>query len=69
MRSVAPRRTTRSYTATLTGVDVQANGPARDLETILEVLADEMRRPALRKYLYADRLHVVVAGDLDALPD
>jgi predicted Zn-dependent peptidase len=24
---------------------------------------------AMRKYFYADKLHVIVAGDLEALPD
>lgn len=39
---------TRSYANTQTEVAIQANGMARDLPLLLEVLGDELRNPALR---------------------
>ena len=39
---------TRTYAASLTEVSVQANGMARDLPLLLDILADEIRNPAFR---------------------
>ena len=39
---------TRSYTSILTELTVQANGMARDLPLLLDVIADELEHPAFR---------------------
>src|SRR5258706_8893756 len=58
-RDITPRRkeqigallddvaATRGYSTQLTELGIEANGMARDLPLMLDILADELRRPAL----------------------